>query len=468
MRDRASLTTSPFLLGAFAPVMREISAYVLPVAGTLPAELDGLFTQIGPNPIKPPKHTDVDRYQWFAQDGMVSGVRIRHGRAEWFRNRWVRSSRVTRALGEPRTPGPRHFPVDTVHTNVVGHAGLLLALVETGCAPVRLDNELGTVCYDDLDGALPHGASAHPKVDPRTGELHAVVYSPLRTWAEYTVLTRTGALRSCRRIALDGRPMLHDIALTDRHVLLFDSPVRFQMIAGMRGRFPYRWDERHQTRLGVVSRDGTAPVRWFDIQPCFVFHMVTADETDEVIRLRAVRYRRLFESGAADPLNQGGQLWQWRIDLRSGTVTEQQLDDRLQELPRVNPLHVTCGARFHYSITAAADRISSHIPESLLKHDLHSGTSEIRPSPPRTVPTEAVFVPSTAGRSRPENLFDRDAEDDGWLLHFNFDEDRGVSDLIVLNARDFTGAPAAVITLPGKVPFGFHSSWIPGDELPAG
>jgi len=107
MRDRASLTTSPFLLGAFAPVMREISAYVLPVAGTLPAELDGLFTQIGPNPIKPPKHTDVDRYQWFAQDGMVSGVRIRHGRAEWFRNRWVRSSRVTRALAVASEPSRR-------------------------------------------------------------------------------------------------------------------------------------------------------------------------------------------------------------------------------------------------------------------------------------------------------------------------------------------------------------------------
>lgn len=97
----------------------------LPAQGRLPVELDGLFTQIGPNPIKPPKHTDTARYQWFAQDGMVSGVRIRDGRAQWFRNRWIRSTRVTRTLHVPRTPGPRHFPIDTVHTNVVGHGGML-------------------------------------------------------------------------------------------------------------------------------------------------------------------------------------------------------------------------------------------------------------------------------------------------------------------------------------------------------
>lgn len=425
------MSTSPFLLGAFAPVTCESFAGRLPVTGTVPVELDGLFTQIGPNPIRPPKHTDVARYQWFAQDGMISGVRIRDGQAQWFRNRWIRSSRVSRVLGEPRTPGPRHFPIDTVHTNVISHGGLLLALVETGCAPVQITADLDTVAYTDLGGALPHGLAAHPKLDPQSGELHAFVYSPLRSWGEYTVLDRSGALRKSVRIPLGGRPMMHDIALTENYVLLFDLPVRFGFAAAARGRFPYHWDERHQTRLGVINRHGDS----------------------------AVRYRRLFDTGAADPLSHGGQPWEWSIDVDGGAVSERQLDDRLQELPRVNPDHLTDDARYHYAITAGADRIANHTPDALLKHDLNIGHTEIRRTREDITPTEAVFIPypGTTGRHQDE--------DAGWLLHYSYHHRSNTSDLVILNAQDFTGPPAATIHLPAKVPFGFHSSWISGTEL---
>ncbi len=455
------MTTSPFLMGAFAPVYRESTAVTFPVTGRIPHELDGLFTQIGPNPIRPPRHTDLRRYQWFAQDGMVSGVRLRGGRAEWFRNRWIRSTRVTRALGERRTPGRRNFPIGTVHTNVISHAGMLLALVETGCTAVQLDPELETLRYTSLEGVLPHGAGAHPKYDPATGELHALVYSPLRTWAEYTVMNHAGELVSSRRIGLAGRPMLHDIALTAGHVVMFDLPVRFHVGPAVAGRFPYRWDENHQTRIGVIPRTGSGEVRWFPIASCFVFHTVHAEESDGCIRLRAVRYRRLFDSGAADPLTQAGQLWEWTIDLVTGSVTERQLDDHLQELPRINPHHLTGRSTIHYAITAGPDRITSHSPDSLLKYDNATGSAEVRRSPAGVIPTEAIFVP----RPSPGWPVGSMAEGDGWVLHFSFDERRGASDLHILDAGDFLGEPVAVVHLPVKVPFGFHSSWIAGSDL---
>ena len=465
--DRPGVRTSPYLMGAFAPVTRESTAYRLRVRGGLPAALDGLFTQIGPNPIRPPRHTDVETYQWFRQDGLVSGVRLRGGRAEWFRSRWIRSTRVSRSLGEKRTPGPRHFPIDTVHTNVIAHGGLLLALVETGCTPVRLTAELDTISYDDSGGALPRGASAHPRIDPRTGELHAVVYSPLHTWAEYTVLSPAGALRSRRRIELGGRPMLHDIALTPGHVVFFDLPVRFRLPAAVRGRFPYAWDERYQARIGVLPRSGTAPVRWFDIPSCFVFHTVTAVETGGTIELRAIRYPRLFHTGSADPLTHGGQLWQWTLDLPTGTATEHQLDDRLQELPRTDPRSLNQGARVHYAITAdAATMATAHVPEALLCHDAAKATTELRRFSPGTVPSEAVFVADPNAAADPGGA-STDGTRPGWVLFFCFDERAGTSELVVLNALDFTGPPVAVIELPTKVPFGFHSSWIPDHDLPA-
>ncbi|MET3807937.1 carotenoid cleavage dioxygenase [Nakamurella sp. UYEF19] len=454
------MTTSPFLLGAFAPVFRETTALTFPVTGRIPPDLNGLFTQIGPNPIRPPRHTDTDRYQWFAQDGMVSGVRLQEGTAQWFRNRWVRSTRVTRALGESRTPGRRHFPIGTVHTNVVSHAGLLLALVETGCTAVQLTPELDTVRYTDVNGTLPHGASAHPKFDPVTGELHAVVYSPLRTFAEYRVLDRAGALLSSRRVDLGGRPMLHDIALTKTHVVLFDLPVRFQIGPAVIGRFPYQWDEHYQARVGILPRQGDGGVRWFPIEPCFLFHTVGATETATHLTVKGIRYRRLFDSGAADPLTQAGQLWQWNINLVTGSVIEGQLDDLLQELPRINPDHITSGARYHYAITAGSDHISSHSPQSLLKYDHRTGQGLIRPEAPHTVPTEAVYVPRPGPPTGSS-----ESQDDGWVLHFSYDEQRQASDLVIIDAQNFTGEPAAVIHLPVKVPFGFHSSWIADTDL---
>src|SRR5438552_9895684 len=92
-------------LGGYRPVADELSVFDLDVAGRLPAELDGTLLRIGPNPLDAP---DPVRGHAFAGDAMVHGVRIRAGRAEWYRNRWIRTDRVCRALGTLPTPGPRH------------------------------------------------------------------------------------------------------------------------------------------------------------------------------------------------------------------------------------------------------------------------------------------------------------------------------------------------------------------------
>jgi len=457
MRSEAVNSVSPFLEGAFSPVHDEVTSFDLPVTGRLPEELDGLFTQIGPTPLRPPKHRTVNRYTWFTQDGMVSGVRIQDGRAAWFRNRWVRSNRVARTLGERRTPGPRHFPVDTVNTNVIAHNGLLLALVETGCLPARLGSTLDTVEYTDLGGQLRRGVSAHPKLDPDTGELHLLACSPLRRWADYLVLGADGTLSHQLRVPLRGRPLIHDIALTSRHVVFFNPPVQFAGRKAVRESFPYRWQDGHPTRLGVLPRPGTGgQLTWFDIPDCFVFHTVGAHEPSPGhIELTAIRYDRLFDSNSADPLAGDGHLWRWSVDLDRGTVTSTPLGDRPHELPRSDPRLLGRPLRHYYAVTADRSDARPYQADALLQHDFTTGEPLIRRLSPGHVTAEPVFVPQPR----------RTDQDAGWIAYFEYDPDTDTTSLIWLDAADLTGPRLATVTLPIRVPLGCHCSWINAHDI---
>jgi carotenoid cleavage dioxygenase-like enzyme len=445
---------SRYLTGAFAPMAGERTEFALPVVGHLPVELDGLFTQIGPVPAGRPRRALDGTYPWFMQDGLVVGVRVRQGQAVWFRNRWVRSGRAARSLGESRAPGPRHLPVDTVNTNVVAHHGLLLALVESGCLPAQLSETLETVRYTDLNGQLPRGFAAHPKVDPATGDLHALAYSPLRRWAEHVILSAEGRVLRSHRVDLGGRPLLHDIALTPRFVVFLDLPVRFDVRRAAARAFPYRWHDGHQSRIGVLPRAG-GPVRWITIESCFVYHLVGAEETAHGgLTVRGLSYERLFDDHAADPLGRPATLWQWHAEAGADHATARRLHDRPHELPRSDPRRLGKPHRFYYAVAQdgpADDR------SGLLRFDLRRGDAEVHDLGAGIVSGEVVFVPRAADGP----------ETDGWLLHFQTDLAADVTELVVRDAADFAGEPAAVIRLPLRVPIGAHSSWIRADEWQA-
>ena len=141
---------NPFVTGLNAPMAHELTLGNLQVTGSLPPTLDGRYLRIGPNPINP---VTAANHHWFVGDGMVHGVRLQGGQALWYRNRWVRSTAVSQALGEAPAPGPRHFN-DTVNTHVLGHAGKTWALVEAGAYPVELGDELQTIAHNNFEGSL--------------------------------------------------------------------------------------------------------------------------------------------------------------------------------------------------------------------------------------------------------------------------------------------------------------------------
>ncbi|MFK4039779.1 carotenoid oxygenase family protein [Nonomuraea wenchangensis] len=451
------MTNTPFRDG-FAPVTEEITAFDLEVTGRIPAVFNGRFLRNGPNPLS---LDDPHASHLFLGEGMVHGVRLRDGRAEWYRNRWVRSAEVARRLGEPVRPGPVHGGMDFApNTHVIGLAGRTFATVEAGALPYELSYELETIGSCDFGGGLPGGFAAHTHADPVTGELHAVAYFFGWDHHQHLVLGPDGTVRQVRDIPIADAPMLHDFALTERYVVLYDLPVTFSMEHAQKGApLPYAWNEAHGARLGLLPRAG-GETRWFDVEPCWVFHTVNAyDDGDEVV-VDVIRYPKRFVDARLDA---GGAptLDRWRIDTLSGKVSQTRLDDRSQEFPRIDERRT--GLPHRYGYTAAArelnDIVSPHDTEledlpdeafdnTLIKHDLVRGTQEARQFGRGAYVGEPVFVP------------EGEAEDDGYVMTLVNNPDRGAADLVIVSARDFTGEPVATVHLPARVPLGFHGSWI--------
>lgn len=444
---------NPYLSGEFAPVESETTATDLLVEGALPVDIDGRYLRIGPNPIGA---VEAATHHWFVGDGMVHGLRLREGRAEWYRSRYVRSTRVSEALGEEPRPGERHAGMDTVNTNVIGHAGKTLALVEAGARPVELTDELETICHSDLDGTLPNGFTAHPKLDPVSGELVAACYFFGLDHIQIVTVGTDGRVRRVEPVPVDDGPMVHDTPITATRTMILDLPVTFSLDAAAAGAsLPYRWNPDHPSRVGVMPREGAAAdVRWCEVDPCYVFHVLNAyDEpgTDRVV-MDVVRHPRVFDLDTRGPADGRPALWRWILDPATGRTEQIELSDNGAEFPRIDERRVGLPARYGWMAGARVERPGAiSFGSSVIRHDLETGTTETSDLGPGFSVGEAVVVPREGST----------AEDDGWVMHLAYDAANDRSELIVLAADDPIGGPVARVKLPVRVPHGFHGNFVP-------
>jgi carotenoid cleavage dioxygenase len=384
---------------------------------------------------------------------MVHGVRIRDGKAEWYRNRYVRNGEVADALGEPARPGPVHAGMDfAANTNVIGHSGRTFAIVEAGARPYEMTDELDTVGPCDFDGTLPGGYTAHPKRDPESGELHAMSY--FFGWGnqvQYSVISADGRVRHTVDIPVHGSPMMHDFSLTESRVVVYDLPVSFSLEGATTG-FPYAWDPSYPARVGVMQRDSDgSDVRWFDVEPCYVFHPLNAYDDGDSVVLDVVRHPKMFDRDRRGPNEGPPTLDRWTVDLNAGKVREERFDDRGQEFPRVDERLIGRRHRFGYTVGFApnGDGNTDLTANALFKHDLGTGDTQVRTFGPQTGAGEFVFEPRT-----PDAV-----EDDGVLMGFVYHGDTDKSDLVVLDAGSLE--TVASVHLPARVPYGFHGNWVP-------
>jgi carotenoid cleavage dioxygenase-like enzyme len=453
-----------FLHGPFAPVEEELTVFDLPVTGSVPAGLSGRYLRNGPNPLglEDPGYRFWEGH-WFLGPGMVHGVRLRDGKAEWYRNRWVRSRQLAEALGDKWPAGPVHNDMDfAANTHIIAHAGRYLATVEAGPLPYELSGELDTLGPCDFAGTLPGGFAAHTKLDHATGELHAIAYFWAWDHVQHVIIGADGTVSRTTDIPVPGGPMMHDFALTGSYVVLLDLPVTFSLDAVSAGlKLPYNWNPAHQARVGLLPRgDAAAGVRWFEVDPCWVFHTLNAYDDEGRVVVDLVRYAGAYD---VSTLTGNGPLTldRWIIDPATGKVTQQRLDDRPQEFPRTDERVTGQPHRYGYSAVIAAvghatispggDFADEAFSNALLRHDLAAGTVQAHEFGKDATAGEAVFAPAAQDA----------AEDDGYVMAYIHNPDRGAADLVILAGQDFTAEPVARVHLPARIPLGFHGSWIP-------
>ncbi len=441
---------NPYLRGNFAPVHSELNTPNLLVRGTIPKELRGRLLRNGPNPIVAPNPA---KYHWFLGDGMVHGIELGEGKAS-YRNRWVRTDQALKSLHEPARLGqPAEVSPagSAANTSLVAHAGKILALYEVAL-PTEISTDLETLGRYDMHGALKTVMTAHPKIDPVSGEMLCFGANFLAPpYVAFHTIDRHGKLTRTVDIDIPRPVMMHDFAVTQHHVVFMDLPVVYDLNLFTDHPFPATWKPSAGARLGVLARSGSEKVRWIDIPPCYVFHVANAFERGNTIVMDVVRYSKMFDRdryGVAEGL---GSLHRWTIDLDRGSVADEILDDRGQEFPRIDPRRAGLEHRFSYAVATSESSRGEIGFGGVIKHDHQTKSTTMHQLAASQSAGEAVFVPANATAG----------QDEGWVLTVVYDAATDGSELLILDAADIAKAPVATVRLPQRVPFGFHGIWVP-------
>src|SRR4051812_3771121 len=335
-----------------APIPFEGDAPFLKISGELPRELNGTLYRNGPNP-----QFDAPGSHWFVGDGMLHAFHLENGRAS-YRNRWIRTPkfeaerRAGRALFGGFGRKLADSPVDltdggVANTNIIAHAGRLLALEE---AHLPTEIEPGTLAsrgYQDFGGRLRGAFTAHPKSDPVTGELLFFGYNaagPLTPALTYGTIDASGKLARISRFEAPYASMVHDFIVTSDHVLFPILPLTGSIERALSGRPPYAWEPDKGAFVGIMKRGGDVKdIVWFRGEACYVFHIMNAWEDGSRIIADVMQFDEppLFahpDGRPTDPAKSRARLCRWSFDLagNSDRFTQTYLDDLTGEFPRID------------------------------------------------------------------------------------------------------------------------------------
>ncbi len=468
---------TPAFAGYNAPSRIEADIFDLIVEGELPAALEGVWYRMTPDPQFAPLHGDDF---FISGDGMMSLLRFEGGHVD-YRSRYVRTARflaerkARRALfgayRNPFTDDPSVAGIDrtVANTSPVWHGGRLLAIKEDGL-PYEIDPDtLATRGRFDWNGRLrSRTVSAHPKIDPRTGELlfygYEVDGEASRTMA-FCVADSAGRLVREEWFEAPYAAMVHDFAITEDFVIFPLFPTIADLERMKRGGPHWMSDVSRDAYIGVMPRSGTvADLRWFRRPGGQAFHVINAWNEGRRIHLdlclaqmNPFPYIPDVSSIPYDPQKASALPTRMTFDLDSTSdrPSETVIASVGGDVPRINEAFT--GRRYRYAYLGLVDP-SRPMPlagpvgagfNMIGRLDVASGAAETWFGEDSSTYQEPIFVPDGPG------------EDDGYVLCVIERHDEHRSDVGVFDARALAAGPRAIIQLPLRLRSAIHGTWVP-------
>jgi len=438
--------------GNFRPVREEVTLTDLKVEGSIPPELSGLYVRNGTNAAR------GEAEHFFGGDGMLHGVRLEAGRATWYRNRYVDTPVYRQEAGGFGAPKAENT---TSAVSLLYHGGELMSLGEFGYPYLIDPHDLSTKGVFNYNGELPGNMTAHPRIDPETGELLFFGYNVVEPYLTYMRADAAGSMLQVEPVQMTGPSMVHDFAVTRNHVVFMEMPVRFSWWQALTGSaLPFKWDDDAPCRFGVMPRTGTnADVKWFDVPRCFIFHVMNSFEQGDAVIVDAARYDHLWVKNSHDFFHPA-RLSRFSLNMASGSVSVERIYEGAMEFPQVNRARWTRPYRYGYSLVVDEKNDSPERIEQaeggIRKYDLQTGAVDSWLPGNALEAAEAVFIPAGNDGGR---------EDDGYLASFVYDRNRDTSAFCLFDATRVAAGPVARVTLPVRVPVGFHGVWVPDSAL---
>jgi carotenoid cleavage dioxygenase-like enzyme len=476
---------TPSFTGFNTPSRIEADIADLDIVGEIPAELNGAFYRVQPDPQFPP-HLGDDIA--FNGDGMVTMFRFEGGRCH-FKQRWAQTDKwklendagkgLFGAYRNPLTDDPSVAGKirGTANTTAFVYGGKLYALKEDSPALAMDLATMETHGYTDFAGITGPTFTAHPKVDPETGNMIAFGYAAKGVCTDDVTYYEIGPDGALIRELWFHAPyycMMHDFAITPDYALFHIVPSIGNMERLEKGQPHFGFDTTLPVYLGVLPRraGSTAEdIRWFKRDNCFASHVMNAFQEGSKIHFDTPEAKNnmfpFFPDVHGEPFNgmeAMSYLTRWTVDMASNgdefeSVTR--LTDTAGEFPRIDDRRAGLPYRYGWMLEMDMRRpvelkggsAGGLLMNCLFLKDHQTGDEQHWWCGPVSSLQEPCFIPRGQ------------AEGDGWIVMVcnRLEEQR--SDLLLFDALEVDKGPIATIRIPIRLRFGLHGNWADAAEI---